>query len=91
MHKKRRRKIRAVTTILVLMTIALAAILVIVRAPGWYRDLVPERVARDFGVGDAGHIQIGESFSRDWVLPAIAGIVVIGGVSIFVILNKSSR
>jgi hypothetical protein len=91
MRKKRRRKIRAVTTILVLMTIALAVIFVAVREPGWYRDLLPERVAPNLAIDDAGNIQTGESISTDWVLPAIAGIVVIGGVSIFVVLNKSSH
>ena len=91
MHRKHRRKTRAVTTILLLMTIALAVIFVIVREPGWYRGLIPERVAGNTAVDDAGNFAIGESFSTDWVLPAVAGIVVIGGVSIFVILNKSSR
>ena len=91
MHKKHRRKIRAVTTILVLTTIALAVLFVVVREPGWYRDLLPERVAQNLAIGDAANIKTGGSISTDWVLPAIVGIVVIGGVSIFVVLNKSSR
>ena len=78
-------------TILVLMTIAFAVIFVAVREPGWYRDLLPERVAPKMVVDNNGNFEIGETFSPDWVLPAIAGIVVIGGVSIFVVLNKSTR
>ena len=82
------------TIVLLLMTIAFAAVLVIATKPLWYRDLLPDQPYHpesNVVMTDDGSDSSGESFSTDWIMPAIAGIVVIGGLSIFVILTKSSR